>query len=577
MEDYANLMNALQESSMVSNINMNNLDELKQMKQEKIQGVEGSLEPIGGMLGIEGLKTAGTAIAKSVAKSALTKIAGVTDEQASAIVGGDLGAIKNAAINFVAKKAGIELPENASLTDIGNAVKSFAVKQIGQKAGLELTGNETPEELLNVAKTQAIKMVGQKAGVELTGSESAEDAVNILKTTALKQVAQKAGVELTGNESPEEIVGILSKAAPEALARAGITLPASTAGASSESAIVDASTAIRSTVTTQINSVTGLALDGTEQTAEDFANAVGKLALKTLSEKVGVALPENLELSSEGIINAVKGLVASKISSITGLKINPAGDVDQIGSDLLEQGQQIVAKAAGNVAAKALAAAPKVGTPAPAPAPEAPAPAVEAPAPAPAPTPVAADPEVIADPIGAGVVRMAGTSVEEFQPVLAANRLAPISQGLQDSEDFQAQAAKLLSTPSESEAIAPATSETVAPATEGIAPTTEAFEMTTMNTGEGVAAATGTATGEGLAASGEGLAATAGEGLAATAGVTIGETVGEVAGLGIMDALGPIGILATIGTFLYSVGNLFTHHDAPPPLAVLNPSVQFGT
>ena len=565
MEDYANLMNALQESSMVSNINMNNLDELKQMKQEKIQGVEGSLEPIGGMLGIEGLKTAGTAIAKSVAKSALTKIAGVTDEQASAIVGGDLGAIKNAAINFVAKKAGIELPENASLTDIGNAVKSFAVKQIGQKAGLELTGNETPEELLNVAKTQAIKMVGQKAGVELTGSESAEDAVNILKTTALKQVAQKAGVELTGNESPEEIVGILSKAAPEALARAGITLPASTAGASSESAIVDASTAIRSTVTTQINSVTGLALDGTEQTAEDFANAVGKLALKTLSEKVGVALPENLELSSEGIINAVKGLVASKISSITGLKINPAGDVDQIGSDLLEQGQQIVAKAAGNVAAKALAAAPKVGTPAA----EAPAPAVEAPAPAPAPTPVAADPEVIADPIGAGVVRMAGTSVEEFQPVLAANRLVPISQGLQDSEDFQAQAAKLLSTPSESEAIAPATSETVAPATEGIAPTTEAFEMTTMNTGEGVAAATGTATGEGLAASGEGLAA--------TAGVTIGETVGEVAGLGIMDALGPIGILATIGTFLYSVGNLFTHHDAPPPLAVLNPSVQFGT
>ena len=65
---------------------------------------------------------------------------------------------------------------------------------------------------------------------------------------------------------------------------------------------------------------------------------------------------------------------------------------------------------------------------------------------------------------------------------------------------------------------------------------------------------------------------------ATTTGTEIGETtgaaVGEAAGLGVMDVLGPIGILATIGTVIYSLVSGLKHHDEPPPL---NPSVQFGT
>jgi hypothetical protein len=330
MQDYNNLVNALQEAGLNNNI-------ISSAREQQKQDIIGGVTPIGSILGIEGLKAGAIAAGKQIASQGLQKVAGVSAEQANAIVSGDLGALKNAAINLIAKKAGVDLPQNASIEDIGNAVKSLAIKTVGERTGLNLTGNETPEEILNIDKSAAIKTVGEKAGIQgLTGNETPEEMVNLLKTNALEQISTKAGIEIPQGATPEDIISTLSEQAPEVLARAGIVLP------SGEASALDVSGAIRSAVTSQINEATGLSLTGLESTPTEFASAIGKLAAQTIAQKTGIAIPENLEFSQEGIINGLKSFVASKIESVTGVKINPDASVDEIGNSLLEQGRNIV-------------------------------------------------------------------------------------------------------------------------------------------------------------------------------------------------------------------------------------------
>ena len=133
-----------------------------------------------------------------------------------------------------------------------------------------------------------------------------------------------------------------------------------------------------------------------------------------------------------------------------------------------------------------------------------------------------------------------------------------------EEEDLASQAARMLSQPSQ--AIQSTTPETI--------------ELPSLQTGEGSIApisseeastATSTeasATGEAVATTGETTAVTAGETAAEVAGVTAGDVFGIVG-----SALGPLGLIAALGTSIYSIFEGTKHEDLGP---VLNPSVQFG-
>jgi len=597
MQDYNNLVNALQEAGLNNNI-------ISSAREQQKQDIIGGVTPIGSILGIEGLKAGAIAAGKQIASQGLQKVAGVSAEQAQAIVNGDLGALKNAAINLIAKKAGVDLPENASIEDIGNAVKSLAIKTVGERTGLNLTGNETPEEILNIAKSAAIKSVGEKAGIEgLTGNETPEQMLNLIKTNALEQISTKAGITIPEGATPEDIISTLSEQAPEVLARAGIVLP------SGEASALDVSGAIRSAVASQINEATGLSLTGLESTPTEFASAIGKLAAQTIAQKTGIAIPENLEFSQEGIINGLKSFVASKIESVTGVKINPDASVDEIGNSLLEQGRTIVSDQISSVTGTTTG--------------EIALPSFEIPSAFPSislPTlseftanPLEALSSTLSDAVSqatqvvsgateaisgateavssavSGATQAVSSATEAvsgaseavsavsqsvnalgqilpasvFSPVLASDRLAPTA-GIMEEEDLASQAARMLSQPSQ--AIQSTTPETI--------------ELPSLQTGEGSIApisseeastATSTeasATGEAVATTGETTAVTAGETAAEVAGVTAGDVFGIVG-----SALGPLGLIAALGTSIYSIFEGTKHEDLGP---VLNPSVQFG-
>jgi hypothetical protein len=462
--------------------------------------------------------------------------------------------------------------------------------------------------------------------------------INLLKTNALEQLSTKAGVAIPEGATSEDIIATLSQQAPEVLARAGITLPTSATG---EASALDATTAIRSAVTGQINEATGLSLTGAETSAEDFAGAFGKLAIQTIAQKTGIAIPENLELSQSGIINGLKSMVASKIESVTGVKINPNASVEEIGDSLLEQGKTIVGDQVASIAGASTgegivlpsfeipSALPSISLPSLAEiqanpfealsttlsnvtssateavsgvtqavsgvtqavtgATQAVTQAVSGASEA-----VTGATEALSN-VASGVSQAVSGAVSGvsqsvnalgvvlpssvFSPVLAPDRLLEPVAGIGQEEDLASQAVRLLAQPSE--ALASTTSTpfytTSIQSGEGaMAPVAE----TSFSTGEPIAVQAGTTEAEATASTGEAVGESTATAVGESTATAVGEATAEATGIAVGDvlgvvgsALGPLGLLAGLGTSIYSIFEGVKHEDLPPPL---NPSVQFG-